>query len=259
MLITDTWDDCVKRYEYLKQHEHWAALAAAMLKLIEDIRQDRSFPETLHVVSHAWLRIGPVVQDSGYRPSVWVGWRKPNYYWMGIGSFGTQRRITVTADNAVPMLKRYLALLAVIDPEFALIAPAPMPESASDEDEAVDQWSKDALEAKYAHLSTDEVLPALAEDISGQVDGVREIADQLRDLIAGLEELDAAQAATQSAAAVVGELLKRADRIGDLLAAGMERRPQPRKIAPAPEPEPAVPALSIDELIHETFHLNGAK
>jgi hypothetical protein len=220
MLISDTWDDCVKRYEYLKQSEHWTALASAMLRLIEKIQQDRTFPPTVHIVSHAWLRIGPVIEDESYRPGVWIGWRKPNYYWIGIGSFGTQRRITVSADKALPMLKRYLKLLPKIDPEFAQYVPP-------------DEWTRDALETKYARLPAGEVMPVLAEDVAGQVADVRELADQLRDILNRLEQMDEAQH-------TLDELLKRADRISDLISTGLQR------VQPAPSPQPAPePELSM--------------
>lgn len=212
MLMSDSWDDCVKRYEYLKQSEHWCALASAMLRLIEKIRQDRAFPETYHLVSHAWLRIGPAVDDPVYRPSVWVGWRKPNYYWIGVGSFGTQRRITVSSERVIPMLKRYLKQLHHIDPEFARFAP---PEAFA-EPEPPDEWARAMLQTKYAQLSTDEVLPTLAEDLAGQVADVRQITDQLRDILNSLEQMETAQTA-------LDELLKRTDRISDLISTGLDR------------------------------------
>jgi hypothetical protein len=140
-----------------------------------------------------------------------VGWRKPNYYWIGIGSFGTQRRITVSADKVIPMLKRYLQTLPQIDPEFAQFCQSePQPE-------VVDEWAQESLEAKYAQLTTDEVLSTLAEDVASQVMDVRELGEQLREILNGLEQMDAAQVA-------LDELLKRAERINDLIAAGLERQ-----------------------------------
>jgi hypothetical protein len=233
MRMSDTWEDCVKRYEYLKQSEHWLALATAMLRLIEKIQQDKSFPETIHLVSHAWLRIGPMVEDPTYRPSVWVGWRKPNYYWIGVGSFGTQRRITVSADRALPMLKRYLKHLSKIDPEFAPFA------STEELLEPVDQWAKDVLETKYAQLTIDEVLPTLAEDVAAQVADVREIGDQLRDILNSLEQMQEAEKALE-------ELLKRADRISTLISTGLERQ----------SVKPPVPSESLAQT-QEMVVLNG--
>jgi hypothetical protein len=211
MMKSDSWDDCIKRYEYLKQSDHWAGLSAAMLALIDRIRKDKTFPETVHIVSHAWLRIGPLIDDPAYRPGVWVGWRKPSYYWIGIGSFGTQRRITVTGDKVIPMLKRYLKLLHKIDPEFA---PFFSPTESETEDQTA--WTSNQLIHKYAALTVNEVLPVLADDVAAQVSEVRQLGDQMRDVLNSLKEMDAAQEA-------LDELLKRAERISNLINAGMER------------------------------------
>lgn len=236
MLKPDVWESCVKRYEYLKQSDHWSLLAVAMLDLIEQIRKDPTFPETVHVVSHAWLRLGPVVDDPTYRPGVWIGWRKPNYYWIGVGAFGTQRRITVPANRVLPMLKRYLKLLSKIDPEFARYVPP---------EEEPEVTAHDPLADKYAALTADEVLPVLTEDIAEQVAALQQSGDQLRDLLNSLREIDAAQNKLDA-------ILQHAEQISQLINVGLERYRIGQSL-PLDDAERVMPL----EPVLQTVHLNG--
>lgn len=214
MFISDTWHDVIVRYEYLRLNDHWCGLATAMLALIERIRKDSSFPPTVQVVSHAWLRLGPVIDHPEYRPGVWVGWRKPNYYWIGIGSFGTQRRITVTADHVLSMLKRYLTLLPDIDPELREYLPPEPGETAVHEAETEEILL--TASSRYAALTREELLPRLAEEVAGQIGDIREYGEQLNALLDSLNTLDDART-------LLDELLKRAEHISQLLVAAMDR------------------------------------
>lgn len=203
-----SWLECYARYELLKNRDQWNTLAQAMIKLIDRIRADASFPDTIHFVSHAWLRIGPPSTEPNYRPTVWVGWRKPNYYWIGVGSFGTRNRITVSADKVVPMLKRYLKNLAQLDPTYSEYAEIPS--------EPVDPWTKTAVEARYHKLANDQLAATLVEDITAQTRDIRDYVEQLHEAMAGLEQIAGADQAIEA-------ILRRIDRITDLMNTGTAR------------------------------------
>lgn len=205
----DSWKECYARYEVLRARDQWNTLALAMIKLIDRIRADAHFPPTQQFVSHAWLRIGPPSDDPNYRPTVWVGWRKPNYYWIGVGSFGTRNRITVSAEKVVPMLKRYLNNLALLDPaysEYAEVQPEP----------PVDPWSKDALDSRYQTLPSEQVVASLADDITQQARDIRSYVEQLHEAVSGIEKIAGADEALEA-------ILSRIDRITDLVDAGSSR------------------------------------
>lgn len=203
-----SWLECYARYELLKNRDQWNTLAQAMIKLIDRIRADASFPDTIHFVSHAWLRIGPPSTEPNYRPTVWVGWRKPNYYWIGVGSFGTRNRITVSSDKVVPMLKRYLKNLAQLDPTYSEYAELPP--------EPVDPWTKTAVEARYQGLPNNQIAATLVEDITAQTRDIRDYVEQLHEAVAGLEQIVGADQAIEA-------ILRRIDRITDLMNTGTAR------------------------------------
>jgi hypothetical protein len=208
------WDKCLERYQQLKQRPQWEALAEAMIALIQRIREDRGFPATTQIVSHAWLRIGPEVSDPGYRPTVWVGWRRPHYYWIGIGSFGTQNRVTVSAEKAVPMLKRYLANLKEIDPTFSRFVEEAV--VVNTDPVEVDPWSSDLLAEKYSGLLKDDIVERFTTDLTTQVDDIRTLAEQIHEAIAGLEEVEGAHEAACG-------ILLRLERITRILEQGTAR------------------------------------
>lgn len=209
----DSWKECYARYEVLKARDQWNTLALAMIKLLDKIRADSHFPTTQHFVSHAWLRIGPPSDDPNYRPTVWVGWRKPNYYWIGVGSFGTRNRITVSAEKIVPMLKRYLNNLALLDPAYPEYGDAPQESPA-------DPWSKEALETRYQTLPPAQVVPSLADDITHQARDIRGYVEQLHEAVSGIEKITGADEALEA-------ILSRLDRITDLVDAGAGRWRKP--------------------------------
>jgi hypothetical protein len=224
------WAHCYARYEILKGREHWASLANAMIRLIDRIRADASFPETVHVVSHAWLRIGPPSDGPHYRPAVWVGWRKPNYYWIGVGSFGTHNRVTVSADKVVPMLKRYLHNLHRLDPAYTHYAELPAPAS--------DPWSREEVEARYGALNIGPFVNALAEDIGGQALDIRGYVEQLHEAVKGLDQIHGADEA-------INAIMTRLERITTLLTLSAERwntANDDTQVAPAVEASPDEPA-----------------
>jgi hypothetical protein len=213
----ESWDACVTRYERLKQSEHWSKLAAAMLTLIERIRKDRTFPVTVHTVSHGWLRIGPVSDDPTYRPGVWVGWRAPNYYWIGVGSFGTRNRVTVSADKAVMMLKRYLQNLKNIDPAYRQFA-------ASHTD--TEDWTRERLMERFNTLELESVAPKLRETVSAQLTEARGYVEQLHSIVDGFET----QANAQE---LLDGVLERLDRVLNSVEIGLGRyMPEPKSPAP---------------------------
>lgn len=214
--MSDSWAECYARYEQLKGRENWSALAIAMVRLIDRIRADPTFPETIQFVSHAWLRIGPPSPEPKYRPTVWVGWRKPNYYWIGVGSFGTKNRIIVSAEKAVPMLKRYLSNLNRIDPAYPKYIETP----------PADHWSKEELEKRYSAVETEQMMPTVAEDITVQTRDIRNYVEQLHEAVSGLDQINGANQAIE-------EILKRLDRIGDILELGQNQgKPEPPRRAP---------------------------
>lgn len=205
-MMTEDWAACYARYEQLKGREHWSALASAMLRLIDRIRADITFPETVQVVSHAWLRIGPPSSEPNYRPAVWVGWRKPNYYWFGVGSFGTKNRVTVSSERAVIMLKRYLANLEHLDPLYARYA----------ESIPVDQWSREALAQRYAQLDAAQALPVLVDDLTTQARDIRTYVELLHEAVSGLDQIQGADHAIE-------EILRRLDRLNALAEVSAQR------------------------------------
>lgn len=205
----DSWKECYARYEVLKARDQWSTLAMAMIKLIDKIRSDAHFPPTQQFVSHAWLRIGPPSDEPTYRPTVWVGWRKPNYYWIGVGSFGTRNRITVSAEKVVPMLKRYLNNLALLDPTYPEYGETPVEPPA-------DPWSKPAIETRYQTLPPEQVFPSLADDITHQARDIRGFVEQLHEAVNGIEKIAGADDALEA-------ILSRLDRIADLVDAGSGR------------------------------------
>ncbi|MCU0497675.1 MAG: hypothetical protein MUF87_10020 [Anaerolineae bacterium] len=212
--MNDTWGAIIGRYEEFRQHEHWSELAKNMLLLINAIQADKTFPKTQHTISHAWLRVGPRCADPRYRPSVWVGWRKPNYYWMGIGSFGTRRRITVSAERAVPMLKLYLQHLHLIDAEYAPFHQGETPIEA--DEPLLPVWPEASLKAQYETLPLAQVLPTLTQTVMEQSEDLQAYTAQLRELLKGRDQLEIAEN-------VLAELLKRAERINIVLTVALER------------------------------------
>lgn len=209
MSTYDQWDTCIDRYSTLVQRDQWNDLAAAMLLLIARIRSDPNFPQTTQMVSHSWLRIGPPSDDPNHRPPIWVGWRKPNYYWFGVGSFGTSRRVTVSADKAVPMLKRYLANLGQIDPDFVTTY-------GSSEELSADNWSEESLSAAFDALDEADVLSTVNAKINHQVDDIREQVEKLHEIVTDFEHIEAANQ-------TLDQILSRLQRIDTILDVGMQR------------------------------------
>lgn len=201
----NNWEACISRYEKLKQHDHWYELSVAMLELIKRIQRDSAFPDTTHTVSHGWLRIGPITNDPAYRPGVWVGWRSPDYYWIGIGSFGTQKRLTVSGDKAVSMLKRYLTHLKDLDPSFRVYV--------NQHEDA--QWSPDALTGQFNALTFEDIAPAVRDGVSEQLHDARLKLEQLYEMLNELPD--------ETLRNLLDGISRHIDRADALVSIGLER------------------------------------
>ncbi|MEO8607368.1 MAG: hypothetical protein ABI690_05780 [Chloroflexota bacterium] len=156
-----TWDDCVTRYESLKSYtspDNFVHICAVhMLKLIEVIQKDETFPQVRKVISHEMLRLTLPGEKSG---EVDVAYYDSNYY---VG-FGILEQVIVPFEKAVEIIKHYLEKLDGLNASGVMSRLSTHSLGGPHE-----KWEPERIQANYENLPPMWMYPQFVSDLKLQL------------------------------------------------------------------------------------------
>ncbi len=156
-----TWEDCIARYEGLKSYTSpdnlFHICAVHMLKLINVIQEDETFPQVRKVISHEMLRLALPDNKLG---EVNVAYYDSNYY----VSFGILEQVTVPFDKAAVTIKHYLEKLDILNASGIMSRL-----STHLLGNPYEKWEPERIQAKYENLPPMWMYPQLVYDLKLQL------------------------------------------------------------------------------------------